>query len=109
VETIVAKALEKDKARRYASAGELAADLRRFLSHEPIRARPASALYQMRKFARRHKALVAAVLGIGRRTTSGLAAQEGRRQADDFYPGPGQRYHDKGTPPAESRHDRARS
>src|SRR5262249_18259119 len=53
------------KARRYASAGELAADIRRFLSHEPIRARPPSALYQMRKFARRHKALVAAVLGIG--------------------------------------------
>src|SRR5262245_30576452 len=65
VETIVAKALEKDTARRYASAGELAADIRRHLSHEPIRARPTSALYQLRKFARRHRALVAAVLGIG--------------------------------------------
>jgi WD40 repeat protein len=65
VETIVAKALEKDPARRYPSAGELAADIRRHLNHEPIRARPASALYQLRKFARRHKALVAAALGIG--------------------------------------------
>jgi hypothetical protein len=65
VETIVAKALEKDRARRYASAAELAADIHRFLNHEPIRARPPSALYQLRKFARRHKALVAAVLGIG--------------------------------------------
>jgi WD40 repeat protein/predicted Ser/Thr protein kinase len=65
VETIVAKALEKDKARRYASAGELAADIRRHLSQQPIRARPASALYQLRKFARRHMGLVAAVLGIG--------------------------------------------
>jgi eukaryotic-like serine/threonine-protein kinase len=65
VETIVAKALEKDPARRYASAGELAADIRRHLNHEPIRARPTSALYQLRKFARRHRALVAAVLGIG--------------------------------------------
>jgi WD40 repeat protein/predicted Ser/Thr protein kinase len=64
VETIVAKALEKDKARRYASAGELAADVRRHLGHEPIRARPTSALYQLRKFARRHKALVGAVLGV---------------------------------------------
>jgi hypothetical protein len=64
VETIVAKALEKEKARRYASAGELAAEIRRHLSHEPIRARPASALYQLRKFARRHKALVGAVLGV---------------------------------------------
>ena len=35
VETIVAKALEKDKARRYGSAGELAADIRRHLNHEP--------------------------------------------------------------------------
>jgi WD40 repeat protein/predicted Ser/Thr protein kinase len=65
VETIVAKALEKDPARRYPSAGELAADIRRHLNHEPIRARPPSALYQLRKFARRHKALVTAVLGIG--------------------------------------------
>src|SRR5262249_37121998 len=40
VETIVAKALEKDKARRYASAGQLAADLRRHLAQEPILARP---------------------------------------------------------------------
>jgi WD40 repeat protein len=64
VETIVAKALAKDQARRYASAGELAADIRRFLNHEPIRARPASALYQLRRFARRHKALVGSVLGV---------------------------------------------
>jgi predicted Ser/Thr protein kinase/tetratricopeptide (TPR) repeat protein len=59
VETIVAKALEKEPARRYPSAAELAADMRRHLSHEPIRARPPSALYHLRKFARRHKALVA--------------------------------------------------
>src|SRR6516225_6581574 len=65
VETIVARALEKDPARRYASAADLAADLRRWLAHEPILARPPSALYQLRKFARRHRALVAAVLGIG--------------------------------------------
>src|SRR5262245_10632998 len=71
VETIVAKALEKDPSRRYASAGELAADIRRFLSHEPIRARPPSALYQLRKFARRHKALVAAVLGVAAALVAG--------------------------------------
>jgi WD40 repeat protein len=61
VELIVAKALEKDRGRRYASAGELASDLRRYLGHEPIRARPPSALYQLRKFARRHKALTASL------------------------------------------------
>jgi WD40 repeat protein/predicted Ser/Thr protein kinase len=64
VETIVAKALEKDRARRYASAGELAADIRRYLRHEPIRARPPSSLYQLRKFAQRHKALVGGLAGV---------------------------------------------
>jgi WD40 repeat protein/predicted Ser/Thr protein kinase len=64
VETIVAKALEKERSRRYASTGELAADIRRHLNHEPIWARPTSALYQLRKFARRHKALVGSVLGV---------------------------------------------
>ena len=63
VEILVAKALEKDKTRRYASAGDLATDIRRFLRGEPILARPASALYQLRKFARRNKALVAGVSG----------------------------------------------
>ncbi len=60
VETIAAKALEKDKTRRYASAAALAADIRRYLADEPITARPASTTYQLRKFARRHKALVMA-------------------------------------------------
>jgi tetratricopeptide (TPR) repeat protein len=58
VETIVAKSLEKDKERRYASAEELARDIRRFLDDEPIVARPASAAYQLTKFARRNKTLV---------------------------------------------------
>jgi tetratricopeptide (TPR) repeat protein/predicted Ser/Thr protein kinase len=62
VETIVAKALEKDKDRRYQSAAALAADIRRYLSDEPISARPASAAYQLRKFARRNRALVGGVL-----------------------------------------------
>ena len=61
VETIIAKALEKEKDRRYQSAAEFAADIRRYLSEQPIAARPASRLYQMRKFARRNKAIVAGV------------------------------------------------
>jgi WD40 repeat protein len=64
VETIVAKALEKDKAQRYASAAELASDIRRHLGNEPIRARPPSALYHVRKFVRRYKALVGALAGL---------------------------------------------
>jgi len=64
VETIVAKALEKDKARRYASAAELGADIRRYLADEPIVARPPSTSYQLQKFARRHKALVAGTSAV---------------------------------------------
>jgi WD40 repeat protein/serine/threonine protein kinase len=61
VETIVAKALAKEKDRRYQSASEFAADIRRCLRDEPIVARPTSALYQLRKFARRNRALVSGV------------------------------------------------
>jgi WD40 repeat protein len=64
VEIIVAKTLEKDKTRRYARAADLASDIRRHLRGEVILARPTSALYQLRKFTRRHKALVAGASGI---------------------------------------------
>ncbi len=57
VETIVMTALERDPERRYGSAGEFAADLRRTLRDEPITARPPSARYQLAKLARRHRAL----------------------------------------------------
>jgi eukaryotic-like serine/threonine-protein kinase len=62
VETIVAKALEKDKVRRYPSAESLASDIRRYLRHETITARPASTWYQVQKFSRRNPALVLALL-----------------------------------------------
>jgi serine/threonine protein kinase/tetratricopeptide (TPR) repeat protein len=61
VSTILAKALEKDKRRRYQSAAELGADIRRHLLEQPITARPASTAYRVRKFARRNKALVTGV------------------------------------------------
>jgi tetratricopeptide (TPR) repeat protein len=62
VETIVAKALEKDKARRYASAAAFLGDIRKYLANEPITARPASTVYQLQKFAQRHKTLVGATV-----------------------------------------------
>ncbi len=60
LETIVKTALAKDKTRRYQSAGELAADIRRFLRKESIAAHPPSATYQLKMFARRNKTLVGA-------------------------------------------------
>ncbi|MEQ8762793.1 MAG: bifunctional serine/threonine-protein kinase/formylglycine-generating enzyme family protein [Planctomycetota bacterium] len=62
VATITAKAMEKDRDRRYSSAAELAADLRRYLRNEPIVARPASGFYHLRKLIRRHRALSATLL-----------------------------------------------
>jgi serine/threonine protein kinase len=58
LETIVLKCLDKDADRRYATVGELADDLRRFLAHEPIRARRATAAQRLRKWAKRHPSVV---------------------------------------------------
>jgi len=90
IETIVAKALEKDKARRYASAAELAADIRRYLHDEPIVARPPSTTYQLGKFARRNKTLVAGVaavfvvlvLGIVASTWEAVQARRAEKRAE---------------------------
>src|SRR5260370_17201512 len=60
LETIANKALAKDKTQRYGSAADLGADLRRYLTDEPILARPPSASYQVRKFALRHKQVAGA-------------------------------------------------
>ena len=54
LDAILAKALQKDPARRYASASQLADDLQRYLSHQPVLARPDSVWYRMHKFIRRH-------------------------------------------------------
>ncbi|MGE4197023.1 MAG: protein kinase [Phycisphaerales bacterium] len=57
VETIVLKTLQKERERRYQSAGELAKDIRRYLSGEPIEAMRESGWYLVRKTVRRHKVL----------------------------------------------------
>jgi eukaryotic-like serine/threonine-protein kinase len=61
---ITMKALEKDPARRYATAFELSADIGRHRSHEPVLARPASALYRTRKYVRRHPLGVTVAAGL---------------------------------------------
>lgn len=55
LETIVGKALEKETPRRYQSVLALGEDVSRFLTGQPILARPPSVVYQLRKMAIRHK------------------------------------------------------
>ena len=55
LDCITMKALEKDRARRYGAPSDLAADIRRYLDHEPVLACPASAFYRSGKFVKRHK------------------------------------------------------
>ncbi len=59
LETIVLKCLSKDRARRYADAGGLARDLRRYLAGEAVEAKRESALYVLRKSLRRYRLRVA--------------------------------------------------
>ncbi len=54
-------AMEKDPARRYASADALAADCTRYLHDEPVRAGPPSSIYRLRTFVRRHRAALRTV------------------------------------------------
>jgi serine/threonine protein kinase len=88
VETIALKALEKDKSRRYQSAADLAEDIRRHLSHEPIFARPPSAMYQLRKFAQRNKLAVGAAAAVMLALILGIVGTsrgmiEAQHKADD--------------------------
>jgi hypothetical protein len=57
---ITMKALEKSRTRRYATVGELAADLQRHLDNQPVLASPPSRLYRVQKFARRNRLAVTA-------------------------------------------------
>ncbi len=64
LETVLGKALEKDRERRYASASDLALDLRRFLRHEPVLARPASRAYLLTRWVRRHRIASASIAAL---------------------------------------------
>lgn len=72
LDTIVLKALEKTPERRYQSVTALAEDIGRYLSDQPILARPASAIYQLRKFARRNRALVGGAAAVFVAVCAGL-------------------------------------
>ena len=75
LDTILGKALKKDPAERYAAIEAIAEDLRRFLSHEPISARPDTLPYRVGKFVRRHRSgvVIGALVAIGLVSTSAFA------------------------------------
>jgi WD40 repeat protein len=64
LEIIVSKALSKRKEERYAHVADFAADVRRYLDNQPIRARRPSPFYLAHKFVRRHRVLVTAVAAV---------------------------------------------
>jgi serine/threonine-protein kinase len=87
LETVCLKCLEKDPARRYASAAELADDIGRWLEGEPVKARPVTRLQRVAKWARRRPAVAALsaclavvllIIAIG----SPIAAVQFRKQRD---------------------------
>ncbi len=97
---IVMKALEKDRTRRYETANAMAEDVRHYLADEPVDACPPSAGYRFRKFARRHKTLLATamlvttvvIVGAGvsiwqsvRATRAWLGEQEARQATQREY------------------------
>jgi hypothetical protein len=79
---IILKAMEKDRTRRYETASGLAADIQRFLNHEPVVARPPDRLYRFRKLVLRNKtvfmaaAIVAVTLIVGLGTSTWLFFRE---------------------------------
>ncbi len=100
---VVLKCLEKDRARRYETVSELAADVQRHLEHEPVLARAPSVGYRLAKFARRYRgpltaaglvllALIGGLSGttffwIEARDQAGIAgknAEQAQRSADLF-------------------------
>lgn len=85
LDNIVARALKKAPAERYANAALLADDLRRHLNDEPVAARPDTVAYVLAKFVRRHRLGVAAGAVVATALTVGIGvalweANEAKRQ-----------------------------
>ncbi len=81
LDTIVAKALKKLPAERYANAAALAEDLQRHLAHEPISARPDTWAYRSAKFLRRHRVAVGAgsLAALALAASAAVAVHEARQ------------------------------
>src|SRR5579862_6038250 len=86
---IVMKALEKDRRRRYDTTNGMAMDIRRYLEHEPVFARPPSRWYRFQKLVRRNRGTFAAtaavalalIIGLGTATWLLVKEREMRKRA----------------------------
>ena len=82
---IVMKCLEKDRNRRYDSAGSLARDIERYLHDEPVQACPPSIAYRLKKFIRRNRIAAAFVVlllaAVAALTVSNIQTREKERRA----------------------------
>ena len=72
LDTVLAMALQKSPERRYASVDAFADDLRRYIAHEPIHARPDAFWYRARKFMRRNALAVVATIAVALALIGGL-------------------------------------
>jgi len=84
---ITLKAIEKDRARRYATVDAFMLDIRRYLGHEPVSAAPPGVLYRTRKLLRRHRLAAAVIVAIVV-TMAGVtlgAAMYGRARRAQFH------------------------
>jgi WD40 repeat protein len=72
LEVVLAMALERDLLRRYATALDLAEDLRRVRAREPVKARPAGPLLRLGRWAQRHPALAGSLSAVLTSLTGGL-------------------------------------
>jgi eukaryotic-like serine/threonine-protein kinase len=84
---ITLKALDRDRARRYSTPAELAADLGRYLRNEPVIARPPSLAYRTKKYVQRHKfgvavATAAALLLIAFGVMQAIQLRQTKRERD---------------------------
>jgi serine/threonine protein kinase len=70
---IAMKALEKDRTRRYETANDMAADLKRHLNSEPVAARPPSTAYRFQKAIRRNKLVFGAATAVVAALVAGIA------------------------------------
>ncbi len=85
---ITMKAMEKDRHRRYDTAKGLAADLERHLNHEPVLARPPSALYRFERAARRHRIAFASGGAVAIAVVLGMAISPWQSKLTNKVPPP---------------------